>query len=98
MIFMLKHHLQFGLLLLSLTVLGQNRTMLPYAILKGTLNDQFTNLSNLSRSHDADFKLIRKTNLEIIRQNVIDSISRYQKDIADLNANSSSSVITVNNL
>ncbi|TYP95884.1 hypothetical protein BC792_10980 [Sphingobacterium allocomposti] len=96
--FMLKHHLLFGLLLLSLTVLGQNRPMLPYAIQKGTLNDQFTNLSNLSRSQDADFKLIRKTNLEIIRKNVIDSISRYQKEIADLKANSSSSVNTVKTL
>src|SRR5690606_21501605 len=95
---MLKHHLLFGLLLLSLTVLGQNRPMLPYSIQKGTSNDHITNLRNLSRSQDADFKLIRKTNLEIIRKNVIDSISRYQEEIAAPTAYSSSSVNTVKTL
>lgn len=72
--------------------------MLPYAIQEGTLNEQFTNLSNMSRSQDADFKLIRRTNLEIIRQNVLDSISRYQKEIAELKTNSSSFTGTITSL
>ncbi|GHE41379.1 hypothetical protein GCM10017764_25950 [Sphingobacterium griseoflavum] len=72
--------------------------MLPYAIQKGSLSEQFLNLSNLSKSQNADFKIIRKTNLEIVRRNVLDSISVYQKEIATLKANSSSSVTTVKNL
>lgn len=72
--------------------------MLPYAIQEGTLNEQFNNLNNLSRSQSADFKLIRKTNLEIVRRNVLDSITHYQKEIATLKSNSSSSTGTINAL
>src|SRR5690606_40442834 len=88
---MLKILLFFTFIVSSTTLLGQNTRMLPYAIQEGTLNEQFSNLSNLSRSQAGDFKLIRRTNLEIIRKNVLDSISRYQKEIATLKANSSSS-------
>ncbi|MFD1771967.1 hypothetical protein [Sphingobacterium suaedae] len=95
---MTKQHLFIAFMLFSFTVFGQTKPMLPYAIQKGTLNEQFINLSNLSRSQSADFKLIRKTNLEIVRKNVIDSISHYQKEIAQLKANSSSSVTTVKSL
>lgn len=95
---MLKQFLLVAVTLCSLSLFGQNKPMLPYAIQKGTLNEQFSNLNNLSRSQNVDFKLIRKTNLEIVRKNVLDSIAIYQKEIATLKTNSSSSVTTVKNL
>lgn len=95
---MLKKFLLLAFTVWASTLLGQNKRMLPYAIQEGTLNEQFTNLSNMSRSQDANFKLIRRTNLEIVRKNVLDSVSGYQKEIATLKANSSSSTNTINTL
>jgi len=95
---MLKHYFIFALTLSCFLVIGQNKPMLPYAIQQGTLQEQFTNLSNLSRSQDVDFKIIRKANLEIVRKNVLDSISHYQKEIASLKQQSSSSAGTVKSL
>ncbi|MCA5003856.1 hypothetical protein [Sphingobacterium bovistauri] len=56
------------------------------------LNAQFQALLLQSRSQDADFKVIRKSNVEIIQKNVADSISKYTKELAALKSNSSSSV------
>lgn len=95
---MLKNLLFLVCIMSSLTLFGQNKRMLPYAIQEGTLNEQFNNLNNLSRSQSADFKLIRKTNLDIVRRNVLDSITRYQKEIATLKSTSSSSTSTINAL
>lgn len=95
---MLKNCFLLALTLFSLTAFAQNKAMLPYAIQQGSINDQFTNLTNLSRSQDVDFKLIRKANIEIVRKNVLDSIAGYQKEISDLKHNSSSSVGTVKGL
>jgi len=70
---------------------------LPQAIQRGTLQEQFTNLSYLSRTHEDDesFKLIRRTNLDILRRNVLDSVARYQKEAANLREQSSSSSGTI---
>lgn len=95
---MLKKLLFFAFTLWAAALFGQNQRMLPYAIQEGTLNEQFTNLSNMSRSQSADFKLIRRTNLEIVRTNVLDSISGYQKEIAALKENSLSSTGTISSL
>lgn len=84
----------FGLFF-SLHSQAQSQNGLPYAIQKGSLTTQFTNITNMSRSFEGDFKLIRKSNLEIIKNNVLDSISGYQKQIADLKANSSTAVNSV---
>lgn len=62
------------------------------------LEDQFQVLLLQSKSQDVDFKIIRKTNIDIIKKNVSDSISKYTKEIASLKANSSSSVTTVQSL
>lgn len=56
------------------------------------LTTQFQTLLAQSRSQDADFKIIRKSNIEIIQKNVNDSISKYTKEIASLKSSSSSSV------
>ncbi len=76
---------------------SQNRPMLPYA-LKGAVDSQFYFINTLSRSQDADTKLIRKTNLEILRKNTLDTINRLKKEIADINQANSSSVATTKSL
>lgn len=62
------------------------------------LTTQFQVLLAQSRSQDADFKIIRKSNIDIIQKNVSDSISKYTKEIASLKSNSSSSIATVTGL
>ncbi|ERJ58571.1 hypothetical protein [Sphingobacterium paucimobilis] len=62
------------------------------------LNTQFQVLLAQSRSQDADFKIVRKSNIEIIQKNVNDSISKYTKEIASLKSSSSSSIATVTGL
>ncbi|MFZ4862077.1 hypothetical protein ACL9RF_07815 [Sphingobacterium sp. Mn56C] len=59
------------------------------------LPTQFQILLAQSRSQDVDFKIIRKSNIEIIQKNVADSIAKYTKEIASLKSNSSSSVNTL---
>lgn len=62
------------------------------------IQSQFQVLLNQSRNQDADFKIIRKSNIDIIQRNVSDSIAKYTKEIASLKANSSSSVHRVQSL
>lgn len=62
------------------------------------LQAQFQALLMQSRNQDVDFKIIRKSNVEIIQKNVADSIARYTKEIATLKSNSSSSVQQVQSL
>lgn len=56
-----------------------------------SLQAQFQTLLNQSRSQDADFKVIRKSNVEIIQRNVADSVAQYRKEIAELKNFSSTS-------
>ena len=95
---MLKKLFLLAFSFIALTAAAQNRAMLPYAIQQGSINDQFTNLINLSRSQDVDFKLVRKANIEIIRNNVLDSINKYKTQITGLTQSSSSSVSTLKSL
>jgi len=55
------------------------------------VDSQFVYLNLQSRNQDKDFKIIRKTNLDIIRQNVKDSLSFYKKQISELKGDASSS-------
>lgn len=63
-----------------------------------SLQNQFQVLLNQSRSQDVHFKVIRKSNIEIVQRNVADSIAKYTKEIASLKSNSSSSVQQVQSL
>jgi len=94
---MLKHCFLSVFTLLSLVCAGQSGRSLPQAIQRGTLQEQFANLSYLSRTHEDDdsFKLIRRTNLDILRRNVLDSVVRYRKEAADLKEQSASSTGTI---
>lgn len=62
------------------------------------LNAQFQTLLSQSRNQDGDFKIIRRSNIEIIQKNVADSISKYTKELATLKSNSSSSIQQVQTL
>lgn len=59
------------------------------------INTQFQLLLNQSRNQDAAFKIIRRTNVEIIQKNVADSLSSYRKKIAQLTSSSSASSGTI---
>lgn len=62
------------------------------------INSQFQTLLNQSRNQDADFKIIRKSNVEIIQRNVADSLSRYTKEIASLKSSTSTSTQQIQSL
>ncbi|MGG5903791.1 hypothetical protein [Sphingobacterium daejeonense] len=62
------------------------------------LDSQFVYLNLQSRNQDKDFKIIRKTNLDIIRQNVKDSLSTYKKQISELKGDASSSAGSITGL
>ncbi len=52
------------------------------SLTSGTIDSQFIYLSRISRTEE-DFKLIRRRNLDIIRQNVADSLDMLRKEAAD---------------
>src|SRR5690606_36777419 len=62
------------------------------------INTQFQQLLNQSRNQDASFKIIRRSNVEIIQKNVNDSLSTYKKEIAELKNLTSTSRGTITNL
>src|SRR5690606_14378581 len=53
---------------------------------------------NQSRNQDASFKIIRRSNVEIIQKNVNDSLSIYKEEIAELKNLTSTSRGTITNL
>lgn len=71
----------------SSTLFGQT---LQQKLKMAPLDSQFVYLNLQSRNQDKDFKIIRKTNLDIIRQNVKDSLSIYKKQISGLKGDASS--------
>lgn len=70
-----------------------NRPTLPYA-LNGPVDSQFYYINALSRSQDASFKIIRRTNLDILKNNTLDTINKLKTEITELREASSSHVGT----
>jgi len=60
----------------------------PEGLSKGSLANQFDHLNYISKNN-YDFKMVRKTNLEIIKKNVVDTVSKLQKEINTLKSASS---------
>ncbi len=85
----------FMFLVISTALVGQT---LQQKLRTSSLDSQFILLNLQSRSQDKDFKIIRKTNLDIIRQNVKDSLNIYKKQITELNGSASSSAGSISNL
>jgi len=86
------------LTLISFGIFAQQPTLQQKLQSSLPLQAQFQVLLNQSRNQDVNFKVIRKSNVEIIQRNVVDSISKYTKEIATLKNNSSSSVQQVQSL
>lgn len=69
----------------------------PEGLKKGSLAHQFDHLNYISKNN-YDFKMVRKSNLEIVRRNVIDTVSKLQKEISILKSSSSNYSSTTKNL
>lgn len=74
-----------GILFLSISYksFGQTNKVTGFPndkLTTGTLDSQFTQLLNISKTMD-QHKLIRRANLEQVRKNVADSLSHYQKTL-----------------
>lgn len=95
---MRKSFLSTIILLVSFNGFSQSLTLQQKLQSNLDIQSQFQVLLAQSKGIDADFKAIRKSNIEIIQKNVSDSISKYTKEIASLKSNSSSSAATVTSL
>lgn len=87
----------YSIFLLCLIPTAQGQ-MLQQKLKTSSLDSQFVYLNLYSKSQSADFKIIRRANLETIRHNVRDSLSTYRKKIADLSNNASSSAGNIKGL
>ncbi len=72
--------------------------MLQQKLKTSSLDSQFVYLNLYSKSQNTDFKVIRKANLETVRQNVRDSLNTYRKRIAELSTSNSSSAGNIKGL
>jgi len=52
------------------------------SLTSGSIDSQFFYLNGISRNQD-DFKLVRRTNLDLIRKNVLDSIQQLRRQLND---------------
>ncbi|MVZ62304.1 hypothetical protein [Sphingobacterium humi] len=87
----------YSIFLLCLIPTAQGQ-MLQQKLKTSSLDSQFVYLNLYSKSQSADFKIIRRANLETIRHNVRDSLSTYRKKIAELSNNASSSAGNIKGL
>ncbi len=60
----------------------------PDGLKKGSLANQFDHLNYISKNN-YDFKMVRKTNLDIVKRNVIDTVAKLHKEISSLKSSSS---------
>ena len=60
----------------------------PDGLKKGSLANQFDYLNYISKNN-YDFKMVRKTNLDIVKRNVIDTVAKLHKEISSLKSSSS---------
>jgi len=95
---MLKTLLSAIILLTAVNSFSQQLTLQQKLQSNLNLDSQFQVLLAQSKTLETDFKVVRKTNIEIIQKNVSDSIAKYTKEIASLKNSSSSSVETVTSL
>lgn len=92
---MRKSILSIIILFVSINSFSQALTLQQKLQSNLDLQSQFQALLLQSRGIDADYKAIRRSNVEIIQKNVSDSIAKYKTEIASLKSTSSSSVAEV---
>lgn len=74
--------------LLVFSILTYSQTGQPPvkgSLTRGTIDSQFVYLNNVSNSWE-DFKVIRRTNLDLIRKNVADSLSQLRARIQEVSS------------
>ncbi len=69
----------------------------PDGLRKGSLANQFDHLNYISKNN-YDFKMVRKTNLDIVKRNVIDTVAKLHKEISTLKSSSSNYTSNTKNL
>lgn len=69
----------------------------PDGLKKGSLSNQFDHLNYISKNN-YDFKMVRKSNLEIVKRNVIDTVAKLHKEISSLKSSSSNYSSNTKNL
>lgn len=95
----MKNLLVFTVFIFSIfNSIAQQPTLQEQLQSETDINTQFQLLLNMSRNQDASFKLIRRSNIEIIQKNVKDSLSTYKKEITELKELTSSASGTIQNL
>ncbi|CAM3575083.1 hypothetical protein [Sphingobacterium prati] len=69
----------------------------PDGLRKGSLANQFDHLNYISKNN-YDFKMVRKTNLDIVKRNVVDTVAKLHKEINSLKSSSSNYTSNTKNL
>ena len=94
------HKILFSIIfsLFSIAVLAQQPTLQQKLQSNLPIQTQFQTLLLQSRNQDGDFKIIRKSNVEIIQRNVADSIAGYKKELATLKSTTSNSTQQIQTL
>ncbi|MCS4225090.1 hypothetical protein [Sphingobacterium sp. BIGb0165] len=69
----------------------------PDGLRKGSLANQFDHLNYISKNN-YDFKMVRKTNLDIVKKNVVDTVAKLRKEINTLKSSSSNYTSNTKNL
>src|SRR5690606_23673482 len=80
------------------TLTAQQPTLQQKLHSESDINTQFQLLLSQSRNQDSDFKLIRRSNVEIIQKNVNDSITSYRNDSNELKSLTATSSSTIQSL
>jgi hypothetical protein len=91
--------LVFAVFIFTASILtAQQPTLQQKLQTEGDISTQFQLLLSQSRNMDSDFKLIRRSNVEIIQRNVADSLATYKKEIVTLKNMTSTSGSTIQSL
>jgi len=69
----------------------------PDGLKKGSLANQFDHLNYISKNN-YDFKMVRKSNLDIVKRNVVDTVAKLHKEINSLKSSSSNYSSNTKNL
>lgn len=79
------------------SVVGQEPTPAPTQP-EGSIDAQFNYLITRSRSQDANFKIVRRSNIDIVRRNTLDTINQLKTQVSDLQTANSSTAATAASL
>lgn len=85
-------------ILISMSCFAQQMTLQQKLQSDIDIQSQFQSLLTQSRNLESDFKMVRKSNIEIIQRNVNDTIAKYKKEVSELKNFTSESSVTISSL